>query len=79
MVLHCTMLLVPLQATGLREERRRRGASARMGALLRAMEERARKTCDQDGGGQAFVPLLLLDLRRTYGPCFAAAVGSVDD
>ena len=39
------------QATGLREERRRVKGAARMGALLRAIEEHSRKSCDTDFGG----------------------------
>ncbi|GAB4821090.1 hypothetical protein N2152v2_008136 [Parachlorella kessleri] len=39
------------QATGLREARRERGSGVKMGALLRGIEEQARKTCDQDAGG----------------------------
>ncbi len=41
------------QATGLREERRRRSGAGmvKMGPLLRAIEWQARKSCDTDIGG----------------------------
>jgi hypothetical protein len=39
-----------VQATGLREERRNLGPAAKMGTLLRGMEEQGRKSCDKDTG-----------------------------
>ncbi len=39
-----------LQATGLREERRKWGFATKMGALLHSIEEQTRKSCDEDQG-----------------------------